>query len=80
MGDELSKLSPWSYHLLRAITGHLSKLIKAERTTRMSFEAVRTCMPGLKIDSHILSFLLTKWEDCWGGCQGEMVAYQRETG
>ena len=39
--EELAILSPENYHLLRAITGHLSELIKAEQGTRINFEVAQ---------------------------------------
>ena len=78
MIDELSNLPPENYYLLRQITGHLSQLIKAESMTRMNFDAVRTCMPSLKIETNCLRFLLTQWDSCWMGCKGEDAAYQAE--
>ena len=77
--DELSKLPPWNYYLLFAITCHLSLLTAYADKNRMSYSNLVICFqPCLRIDNFCFQFLVQKWRDCWQGCWTEKEALEEE--
>lgn len=70
--DELSKLPPYNYYLLFAITCHLSLLLAHSDKNKMDFRNLCICFqPCLKIDVFCFKFLVCDWRDCWKGCHSE---------
>lgn len=70
--DELSKLPPWNYYLLFAITCHLSLLHAYVDQNKMNYSNLCICFqPCLKIDSFCFHFLVCDWRNCWQGCWTE---------
>lgn len=70
--DELSKLPPWNYYLLFAITCHLSLLHAYVDQNKMNYSNLCICFqPCLKIDSFCFQFLVCDWRNCWQGCWTE---------
>ncbi|POR32631.1 Putative Rho-type GTPase-activating protein 2 [Tolypocladium paradoxum] len=70
--DELSKLSPFNYYLLFAITCHLSLLLAHSDKNKMDFRNLCICFqPCMKIDAFCFKFLVCDWRDCWKGCKNE---------
>ena len=83
--DELSKLPPFNYYLLFAITCHLSLLTSFADKNRMDYRNLCICFqPCLKIDAFCFQFLVMDWKNCWQGCWTEKeyleeeYRYQRE--
>ncbi|KAL9057619.1 MAG: hypothetical protein Q9162_002234 [Coniocarpon cinnabarinum] len=68
MRDELSKLSPYNYYLLFAITCHMSLLHAHRKVNKMKFGALRTCWASLDVSAYIFQFLICDWRNCWQGC------------
>ena len=67
--NALSRLPPWNYYLLFAITCHLSLLASHSNTNRMTFKNLCICFqPALKIDPVCFSWLVQQWKHCWQGC------------
>lgn len=70
--EELSKLSPFHYYLLFAITCHLSLLLAHSDKNKMDFRNLCICFqPCMKIDAFCFKFLVCDWRDCWKGCKNE---------
>ncbi|PNY24523.1 Rho-type GTPase-activating protein 2 [Tolypocladium capitatum] len=70
--DELSKLSPFNYYLLFAITCHLSLLLAHSDKNKMDFRNLCICFqPCMKIDAFCFKFLVCDWRNCWKGCKNE---------
>jgi hypothetical protein len=70
--DELSKLPPFNYYLLFAITCHLSLLTSFSDKNKMDYRNLCICFqPCLKIDAFCFSFLVNDWKQCWQGCWTE---------
>ncbi|KAI9892843.1 MAG: hypothetical protein M1814_001002 [Vezdaea aestivalis] len=79
--DELSKLPPFNYYLLFAITCHLSLLHSYVEKNRMDFRNLCICFqPSMKIDGFCFNFLVCKWKSCWQGCWTEKEALTVEYG
>ena len=79
MKDELSKLPPWNYYLLFAITCHLSLLTAYSDKNKMTYSNLCICFqPALKIDAFCFSFLVQDWRNCWQGCWTEKEALEEE--
>ncbi|KAI9782173.1 MAG: hypothetical protein M1816_001964 [Peltula sp. TS41687] len=77
--DELSKLPPYNYYLLFAITCHLSLLHSYVDQNKMSFGNLCICFqPCLKIDGFCFQFLVCHWKHCWQGCWTEKEALAEE--
>jgi hypothetical protein len=83
--DELSKLPPFNYYLLFAITCHLSLLTSFSDKNKMDYRNLCICFqPCLKIDAFCFQFLVNEWKNCWQGCWTEKeyledeYRYQRE--
>ena len=77
--DELSKLAPWNYYLLFAITCHLSLLTAYAEKNKMTYSNLCVCFqPCLKIDAYCFRFLVEQWRDCWQGCHTEKDALAEE--
>ncbi|RMZ83000.1 hypothetical protein DV737_g1746, partial [Chaetothyriales sp. CBS 132003] len=70
--DELSKLPPFNYYLLFAITCHLSLLTSFADKNRMDYRNLCICFqPCLKMDAFCFQFLVMDWKNCWQGCWTE---------
>lgn len=79
MQDELSKLPPFNYYLLFAITCHLSLLTSCYDKTKMDFENLCVCIqPSLNLDRFIFKILIKDWRNCWQGCWTEKEYLSRE--
>lgn len=77
--DELSKLPPWNYYLLFAITCHLSLLNSYVDKNRMNYSNLCICFqPCLKVDPFCFQFLVCDWRNCWQGCWTEKQALVEE--
>lgn len=77
--DELSKLPPWNYYLLFAITCHLSLLNSYVDKNKMNFANLCICFqPCLKMDLFVFQFLVCDWRNCWQGCWTEKQALAEE--
>ncbi|KAL7927654.1 hypothetical protein ACQKWADRAFT_9704 [Trichoderma austrokoningii] len=77
--DELSKLSPFNYYLLFAITCHLSLLLAHSDKNKMDFRNLCICFqPCMKIDAFCFKFLVCDWRDCWKGCINETKFIEEE--
>ena len=70
--DELSKLPPFHYYLLFAITCHLSLLHSYVDKNKMDYRNLCICFqPCMKIDAFCFNFLVCHWRECWQGCWTE---------
>lgn len=70
--DELSRLPPFNYYLLFAITCHLSLLTSFSDKNKMDYRNLCICFqPCLKIDAFCFQFLVNDWKSCWQGCYTE---------
>ncbi len=77
--DELSRLPPYNYYLLFAITCHLSLLHSYVAKNKMTYYNLFVCLsPCLKIDGFCLQFLICDWKNCWQGCWTEKEALANE--
>ncbi|KAK5943063.1 hypothetical protein PMZ80_004068 [Knufia obscura] len=78
--DELSKLPPFNYYLLFAITCHLSLLHSYADQNKMDYRNLCICFqPCLKIDAFCFQFLVIDWKECWQqGCWTEKEYLQEE--
>ena len=75
----LSKLSPWNYYLLFAITCHLSLLNAYEEKNKMSLNNLFICVgPGLRMKQRCFTWLVGDWRSCWTGCTTEKEALEDE--
>jgi hypothetical protein len=70
--DELSKLSPFNYYLLFAITCHISLLHSCSEMNKMDYRNLCICFqPCMKIEAFCFQFLVLDWRNCWQGCWTE---------
>ncbi|EHY52194.1 hypothetical protein HRR83_003243 [Exophiala dermatitidis] len=77
--DELSRLPPFNYYLLFAITCHLSLLNHYADKNKMDFRNLCICFqPCLKIDLFCFQFLVMDWKNCWQGCWTEQEYLEEE--
>ncbi|KAJ6109594.1 hypothetical protein N7486_001829 [Penicillium sp. IBT 16267x] len=79
--DELSKLPPYNYYLLFAITCHLNLLHSYVDQNKMDYRNLCICFqPCMKIDSFCFQFLVCDWKNCWQGCwtEKEFIAKEQE--
>ena len=77
--DELSRLPPWNYYLLFAITCHLSLLHAYVDKNKMNYSNLCICFqPCLKIDAFCFQFLVCDWRNCWQGCWTEKHHLEEE--
>jgi hypothetical protein len=77
--DELSKLPPFNYYLLFAITCHLSLLHSFAEKNKMDYRNLCICFqPCLKIDGFCFQFLVQDWKNCWQGCWTEKEYLEEE--
>lgn len=77
--DELSKLPPFNYYLLFAITCHLSLLHSYVDKNKMDYRNLCICFqPCMKIDGFCFQFLVCDWKNCWQGCWTEKEYLQTE--
>lgn len=72
MKDELSKLPPFNYYILFAITCHISLLHMNSNKNKMNYHNLCICFqPCMKIDAFCFQFLVCDWKNCWQGCWTE---------
>ncbi|KAL1975886.1 hypothetical protein VTN31DRAFT_4278 [Thermomyces dupontii] len=77
--DELSKLPPYNYYLLFAITCHLNLLHSYVEQNKMDYRNLCICFqPCMKIDSFCFQFLVCDWKNCWQGCWTEKEWLEKE--
>jgi len=77
--DELSKLPPFNYYLLFAITCHLSLLHSYADKNKMDYRNLCICFqPCLRIDGFCFQFLVMDWKACWQGCWTEKEYLEEE--
>ncbi|KAJ5082165.1 hypothetical protein N7532_011208 [Penicillium argentinense] len=77
--DELSKLPPYNYYLLFAITCHLNLLHSYVDQNKMDYRNLCICFqPCMKIDAFCFQFLVCDWKNCWQGCWTEKEFVQKE--
>lgn len=77
--DELSKLPPFNYYLLFAITCHLSLLHSFADKNKMDYRNLCICFqPCLRIDGFCFQFLVQDWKNCWQGCWTEKEYLEEE--
>ncbi|CRG91248.1 hypothetical protein PISL3812_08296 [Talaromyces islandicus] len=79
--DELSKLPPYNYYLLFAITCHLNLLHSYVDQNKMDYRNLCICFqPCMKIDGFCFQFLVCDWKNCWQGCwtEKEWVKEEKE--
>ncbi|KAJ5449929.1 uncharacterized protein N7458_006378 [Penicillium daleae] len=77
--DELSKLPPYNYYLLFAITCHLNLLHSYVDQNKMDYRNLCICFqPCMKIDAFCFQFLVCDWKNCWQGCWTEKEYIQKE--
>ena len=77
--DELSKLPPFQYYLLFAITCHLSLLHSFSDKNKMDYRNLCICFqPCLRIDGFCFQFLVQDWKACWQGCWTEKAYIEEE--
>lgn len=70
--DELSKLPPFNYYLLFAITCHISLLHSCSDSNKMDYRNLCICFqPCMKIEAFCFQFLVLDWRNCWQGCWTE---------
>ena len=70
--DELSKLPPFNYYLLFAITCHISLLHSCSQLNKMDYRNLCICFqPCLKVDGFCFQWLVLDWRNCWQGCWTE---------
>ncbi|KAF2810530.1 uncharacterized protein BDZ99DRAFT_520595 [Mytilinidion resinicola] len=70
--DELSKLPPYHYYLLFAITCHISLLHSCSEQNKMDYRNLCICFqPCMKIEAFCFQFLVLDWRNCWQGCWTE---------
>lgn len=70
--DELSKLPPFNYYLLFAITCHISLLHTNSAKNKMNYHNLCICFqPCMRIDGFCFQFLVCDWKNCWQGCWTE---------
>ena len=77
--DELSKLPPFNYYLLFAITCHLSLLQAYVDKNKMDINALSVCFTiPLKMNRVCLRWLVKDWRNCWQGCWTEKAYLDEE--
>lgn len=79
--DELSKLPPYNYYLLFAITCHLNLLHSYVDQNKMDYRNLCICFqPCMRIDAFCFNFLVCDWKNCWQGCwtEKEWLKAERE--
>ncbi|KAJ9645365.1 hypothetical protein H2199_003373 [Coniosporium tulheliwenetii] len=77
--DELSKLPPYNYYLLFAITCHISLLHSCSESNKMNYHNLCICFqPCMKMDAFVFQFLVLDWRNCWQGCWTEKEYLQEE--
>ncbi|OJJ42930.1 hypothetical protein ASPZODRAFT_75242 [Penicilliopsis zonata CBS 506.65] len=77
--DELSKLPPYNYYLLFAITCHLNLLHSYVDQNKMDYRNLCICFqPCMKIDAFCFQFLVCDWKNCWQGCWTEKEYLEKE--
>ncbi|KAE9969860.1 hypothetical protein BLS_003264 [Venturia inaequalis] len=77
--DELSKLPPWNYYLLFAITCHISLLHNCSKDNKMTYANLNICFaPCLKVEGWIFQWLILDWKNCWQGCSSEREYLDKE--
>ena len=75
----LSKLPPFNYYLLFAITCHLSLLNAHSEITKMTYNNLRICLqPSLRLSGPFFQWLIEDWRNCWEGCFAEKEYLEKE--
>lgn len=75
----LSKLPPFNYYLLFAITCHLSLLNAHSEVTKMTYNNLRICLqPSLRLSGPFFQWLVEDWRNCWEGCFPEKEYLEKE--
>ena len=70
--DELSKLPPYNYYLLFAVTCHIALLHSHSEKNKMNYHNLCICFqPSLGIEGYCFWFLVCEWRTCWQGCFAE---------
>ena len=78
--DELSKLPPYNYYILFAITCHLNLLHSYVEQNKMDYRNLCICFqPCMKIDAFCFQFLVCDWKNCWQGCWTEKQFLKEES-
>lgn len=77
--EELSKLPPFNYYLLFAITAHITLLSKFSDTNKMTYQNLCICFqPCTGIEAFAFHFLVKDWRNCWQGCTTEKAYTEEE--
>lgn len=79
MKDELSRLPPFNYYLLFAVTCHITLLTQHSGINKMDYDYF--CInfqPCLRMDAYCFEHLVKRWRDCWQGCWTEKEYLERE--
>jgi hypothetical protein len=79
MRDELSRLPPFNYYLLFAITCHLNLLNQYSDISNMDYNNL--CIyfqPCLRMDAYCFEHLVKRWKHCWQGCWTEKEYLEKE--
>lgn len=77
--DELSKLPPFNYYLLFAITCHISLLHSCAEDNKMDYRNLCICFqPCMRIDAFCFQWLVLDWRNCWQGCWTEKDYLDKE--
>jgi hypothetical protein len=77
--DELSKLPPYNYYLLFAITAHVTLVSKFSEVNKMSYGNLCVCFQQcMGLDAFVFWFLITDWRNCWQGCWTEKDYIEEE--
>lgn len=70
--DELSKLPPYNYYTLFAITCHIALLHSHSDKNKMTYHNLMVCFqPSLGVEPFCFQFLVCEWRTCWQGCWSE---------
>ena len=70
--DALSKLPPFNYYLLFALTCHISLLNAHSQVTKMNYHNLRICLqPCMGLSGNFFQWLVEDWRNCWQGCWTE---------
>ncbi|KAF2862609.1 Rho GTPase activation protein [Piedraia hortae CBS 480.64] len=68
----LSRLPPYNYYLLFAITNHLHCVLLHQKENKMTLENLRICVgPCLRLEKWLFDCLVGGGPQCWQGCGTE---------
>lgn len=77
--DALSKLPPFNYYLLFALTCHISLLNAHSQVTKMNYNNLRICLqPCMGLSGNFFQWLVEDWRNCWQGCWTEREFLEKE--